>query len=118
MPNGNERDANSIECPKCGAKVPAGEDVCVVCDHKLTSREKDTVQKTEIICSNCGAQVSEGDNACPVCDTPVVTAAESICASCGESMPEDTEMCPICGAMKELPEAKPEEVPVLHVLLQ
>ncbi|HEQ78933.1 MAG TPA: zinc ribbon domain-containing protein, partial [Euryarchaeota archaeon] len=100
MPKDNDRDIQStLECPRCGAKVSAEDENCVVCDHKLTSKERAHVEQEELICPSCGAQISKDDGVCPVCEFNLVSKTdENPCEVCGEMLPKGEIPCKNCGA--------------------
>lgn len=77
----------TVDCPKCGNKLPAGAKFCLECGTKI-----EVLDPNEIICPSCGEKTPKG-KFCMKCGTPLVNK----CPSCGSEVPQGGKFCLECG---------------------
>lgn len=97
----NKQD-NSVECPKCHSKVSAGQKFCGSCGYDVTKPIEEESKKPEkkiIICAKCGTE-NKGSKFCMECGKKYIP-----CPECGGDMDEGATACKICGY--EVPEKCP-----------
>ena len=79
--------AQTIQCPKCGSKLPPNAKFCLECGAKI-----ETLTENEIICPFCGKKTPKG-KFCLECGHPLV----SKCPNCGADIPQGGKFCLECG---------------------
>ena len=80
----NQGAKNTVECSKCGAKMPVGAKFCPECGNKTSATIK---------CAGCGKDIAEGSKFCPECGQPTSTK----CPGCGKDIKGGVKFCPECG---------------------
>lgn len=90
MSSGNTAPAapeQTVDCPKCGNKLPAGAKFCLECGSKI-----EILDANEILCPSCGEKTPKG-KFCMKCGTPLVNK----CPNCGADVPLGGKFCLECG---------------------
>lgn len=112
--------SDSVECPKCHARVSKGQRFCGSCGADMTKPAEGTAEKASgktIVCAKCGTE-NKGSKFCMECGKRYIPcpkcgmdleegavqckqcgyeAAEK-CPKCGMDLPKGTKFCPECGA--------------------
>ena len=79
--------SDTIECPKCGNKLPANAKFCLECGNKI-----ENLQSDEMICPSCGKKTPKG-KFCMECGSPLAKK----CPNCGSDIPAGGKFCLECG---------------------
>ena len=79
--------AATIDCPKCGAKLPEGAKFCLECGAKV-----EILGANEILCPACGKKTQNG-KFCMECGASLVKT----CPKCGNTVPTGSKFCLECG---------------------
>ena len=77
----------TVICPTCGAKLPAGAKFCFECGNKVV-----LLKENEMICPVCGKVTPKG-KFCMECGAPLVRK----CPNCGAELPDGAKFCLECG---------------------
>lgn len=77
----------TVDCPQCGNKLPAGAKFCLECGTKI-----EVLDPNEIICPSCGEKTPKG-KFCMKCGTSLVNK----CPNCGSEVPQGGKFCLECG---------------------
>ncbi len=79
--------AATIDCPKCGAKLPEGAKFCLECGAKV-----EILGANEILCPACG-KITQNGKFCMECGASLVKT----CPKCGNTVPTGSKFCLECG---------------------
>lgn len=106
-----DNNSDSVECPKCHAKMSNGQRFCGLCGYDIQKPEKVVIKcvrcgtenkgskfciecgKKYIPCPECGQDMEEGAVSCSSCGYEVPKR----CPECGSALPKGTKFCPECG---------------------
>lgn len=101
----------SVQCPQCGAMVPASSRFCNECGYEMGSEARAAVP-SGLVCPSCGTAVDRDMKFCISCGTklsfeePAATlakepAAGRRCPVCGNGVDESMLFCISCGTKLE-----------------
>ena len=81
---GAKDEAPTVNCVKCGAKIPTSTKFCPECG-----------ASQGIKCPKCGESVASGAKFCPNCGEKLLE--EKTCPKCGKKLNSNAKFCPDCG---------------------
>lgn len=84
--------AAGIQCPKCGASLPAGAKFCLECGEKIQ-----VIAPDQMVCPACGKITPKG-KFCVECGAPL----SKVCSNCGAKLPSGAKFCLECGEKVEV----------------
>lgn len=98
---------NTVNCPNCGAAVPADSAFCSACGARIEQPARNIPEpQAKAVCPNCGAPVEEDALFCTSCgtkleqDAPREEAPEekpAVCPNCGNEIRPGQTFCIKCG---------------------
>lgn len=85
---------NTVNCPNCGAAIPADSAFCSACGTKIEKPVQNVPgPQAGAVCPNCGASVEAGAAFCTSCGTRLQGNE-----SAEETPKEEPAVCPNCGS--------------------